>query len=765
MKKLFLHITMLIAMCLLAPSCSVDKYIPEGSYLLDRVSVTCDDEELMKTYLLNDYATQNTNTKWFGARVPLRIYCLSGQDTTKSRTRLLRRIGEAPVLYDSLTSSKIVGDMKKVLGNAGYMKAEVSQVKDVRGKKMALEYHISPNERYTLRNVDRLVDDEGLRHFVCVEDTANSLVKEDYPLDVNMLNGERNRIANYLRNNGYYKFTKDNVKFSADTAANSTEVDLTIIVKKHQENGRVKASEHKKYTIGDVHFLTDVVSGKGNIDTLKYRGFYFLSQNGNVKFRKKLLASHSLIRTGDLYNEQKFKRTYNNYTRLGAVAYSSVQFNERPGEDILDCDITINHAKENSFGVDVEATNSAGDLGAALSTSFQNRNLFNGSESFLFKIRGAYEAITGLEGYEGNNYVEFGAEARLGFPAFLFPYVKREWGMLHNASSEISLQYNLQNRPEFQRRVLSAAWRYKWSSRDAHIQHKFDLLEVSYVYMPWISRTFKEQYLDSLGKTNAILKYNYENQLITKLGYTYTYNSLGAREQTYGKNAYTVKFNIETSGNVLYGISNMAGAKKNDMGQYEFCGIGYAQYVRGDLDLAKSIKIDKNNSVAFHGAFGVAYPYGNSKQLPFEKRYFAGGANSVRGWSVRSLGPGKYNGKDKGINFLNQSGDIKIDLSMEFRAKLFWKFSGAAFVDAGNIWTIRDYEDQPGGAFRIDKFYDQIAVAYGIGLRMDANFFIVRFDGGMKAVNPMYSGKEHYPIFHPVFSRDFAFHFAVGLPF
>lgn len=765
MKRLLIHIISLAIICVAAVSCSVDRYIPDGRYLLDEVSVTCDDEELMKTYMLGSYATQNTNTKWFGARVPLRVYCLSGQDTTKRRTRLLRKIGEAPVLYDSLTSAKIVADMRKVMSNAGYMRSEVSQVKTVAGRKMSLEYHIIPNERYTLRDVEREVEDDGLKDFICTEDTANSLIKPGFPLDVNSLNGERNRIANYLRNNGYYKFTKDNVKFSADTAANSTVVDLTIRVKKHQENGRVQASEHKRFTIGDVNFLTDVVPGRGDVDTVSYRGFRFLSQRGNVHFRKKLLTSHSLIRSGELYNEQNFKRTYNNYTRLGAVAYSSIQFKERQGEDVLDCDITINHAKPNSLGVDVEATNSAGDLGAAISTSFLNRNLFNGSESFLFKVRGAYEAITGLEGYEGNNYVEFGAEARLGFPAFLLPYVKREWGMMHNASSEISLQYNLQNRPEFQRRVLSAAWRYKWSSRNQRVQHKFDLLEVSYVYMPWISRTFKEQYLDSLGKTNAILKYNYENQLITKLGYTYTYNSLGVREQTYNKNAYTVKFNIESSGNVLYGFSNMTGAKKNGNGQYEFCGIGFAQYVRGDLDLTKSIKIDKNNSVAFHGAFGVAYPYGNTKQLPFEKRYFAGGANSVRGWSVRSLGPGSYNGKDKGINFLNQSGDIKIDLSMEFRAKLFWKFSGAAFVDAGNIWTIHDYEDQPGGVFRFDKFYDQIAVAYGIGLRMDANFFIVRFDGGMKAVNPMYTGREHYPIIHPDFGRDFAFHFAVGLPF
>ena len=167
--------------------------------------------------------------------------------------------------------------------------------------------------------------------------------------------------------------------------------------------------------------------------------------------------------------------------------------------------------------------------------------------------------------------------------------------------------------------------------------------------------------------------------------------------------------------------------------------------------------------MAFHAGFGIAVPYGNAKTIPFEKQYFSGGANSVRGWSVRDLGPGSFPGDG---NFLNQSGDIKLDASIEYRSKLFWKFQGAAFIDAGNIWTIRDYANQPGGVFKFNEFYKQIAVAYGLGLRLDLDFFVLRFDGGMKAINPAYkNGKERWPIIHPKFSRDFAFHFAVGYPF
>ena len=189
--------------------------------------------------------------------------------------------------------------------------------------------------------------------------------------------------------------------------------------------------------------------------------------------------------------------------------------------------------------------------------------------------------------------------------------------------------------------------------------------------------------------------------------------------------------------------------------------IPFAQYVKGDVDFAKNIVIDNRNSLAFHIGGGIAIPYGNASVIPLEKRYFSGGANSVRGWSVRTLGPGTFPGDN---NFLNQTGDIKLDASIEYRTRLFWKLKGAAFIDAGNIWTLRDYKDQPGGQFKFKSFYKQIAMSYGLGLRLDLDFFVLRFDGGMKAINPA-EGSKRYPIFSPNFKRDFAFHFAVGYPF
>lgn len=361
-----------------------------------------------------------------------------------------------------------------------------------------------------------------------------------------------------------------------------------------------------------------------------------------------------------------------------------------------------------------------------------------------------------MEGYANENFEEYGAEARLLFPRFIAPFLSRKFRRRVTATSEVSISYNLQNRPEYHRRVLSAAWRYKWNDANHHDKYQIDLLDLNYVSMPWISERFRTDYLENATSRNAILRYNYENLFIMKFGLGYSYNN----------GRYAIKAYAETAGNLLNLSSHVLGASRNDLGVYQLFNIAFAQYAKADFEYTKNWKIDYNNTLVFHFGLGVAYPYGNSTILPFEKRYFSGGANSVRGWNVRGLGPGRYVERDGNINFINQTGDMKIDLNIEYRTHLFWKFNGALFVDAGNIWTLREYPEQQGGMFRFDHFVKDMAVSYGMGLRFNFDYFILRFDFGMKAVNPVYTTKkEHYPIINPKLSRDLTFHFAVGLPF
>jgi hypothetical protein len=416
----------------------------------------------------------------------------------------------------------------------------------------------------------------------------------------------------------------------------------------------------------------------------------------------------------------------------------------------------------------LDGTNTAGDLGVAANFMYQNRNVFHGSEIFSLKFRTAFEAIRGLKGYADQNYFEYSIEGGLQFPDFIFPFVSHDFRRRSRANTEFNLMYASQNRPEFHRRVLTAAWKYRWNSKERNSQHRFDLLDINYVFMPWISDTFYKTYIENPESRNAIIAYNYKNLLIVKIGYQYQYSSAGLATPMgiYGKDAYTYRIAVETAGNALHGICNLAGTKKNSDGQRTLFNIAYAQYAKFDFDISKSIRFSDRASLAMRFALGVAYPYGNSDVLPYEKRYFGGGANSVRGWSVRSLGPGSFVGNDGNIDFINQTGDVKLDMSVEMRMRLFWKFDGALFVDAGNIWTLRDYKEQPGGQFRWDTCWEQIAVSYGLGLRLNLNYFLLRLDAGMKAINPAYQDtRRHYPIIYPNFKRDFALHFAVGLPF
>jgi outer membrane protein assembly factor BamA len=497
-------------------------------------------------------------------------------------------------------------------------------------------------------------------------------------------------------------------------------------------------------------------------DSIFYKGYSIFFKD-KLYLRPKVLTDNIGIQPDTPYREQDVQRTYAYFGRLSALKHANIRFTETADTTQLNCSVMLSRSKHLSVAAELEGTNSVGDFGAAAVLSFQHRNLFRGSESFLLKFRGAYEAISGLQqGYKNDNYTEYGIETSINFPVFLFPFLSSETKRRIRATTEFGVQYNNQLRPEFSRTVASASWSYKWT-RQRQAQHRIDLIDINYLYMPWKSEQFIKDYLTD--SQNYVMEYNYKNRLIVRIGYTYNYNSSWKTlDNAVAADSYSIRMNFESAGNVLSLISNLAHLPKNKDGEYSVLNIPFAQYVKADFDFAKNRVLAPRNILAFHFAAGVAIPYGNAKMIPFEKQYFSGGANSVRGWSVRGLGPGSYSGSEG--KYLNQFGEIKLDANVEYRNKLFWKFQGAIFIDAGNIWTTREYINQPGGAFKFNSFYKQIAVSYGLGLRFDFDFFVIRLDGGMKAINPVYDvGKDRYPIVYPAFKRDFVLHFAVGYPF
>lgn len=770
MKKGILY-TILLYLALSLASCSATKFVPDGSYLLDEVKIHTDNKEI-KPSDMRLYVRQNPNSKWFSTiKTQLYVYNWSGRDSTKWFNRFLRKIGDAPVIYNESDAIRSQEEIAKAVQNLGYMGASVKRTTKTKKKKLKLFYEITSGKPYIVRTLKYDISDKKIAEYLR-NDSTQSMLREGILFDVNVLDAERQRITDYLLCNGYYKFNKDYITYTADTARNTHQVDLTLHLLPYKTYVGDTPKEHFQYKINKINFITDydvlqssALSSIEINDSLHYNGFPIYYKD-KLYLRPKVLVDNLRFASGDLYDERNVQKTYTYFGRLSALKYTNIRFFETQNGDStqLNCYVMLTKSKHKSISFELEGTNSAGDLGAAASVSFQHRNLFRGSETFMVKFRGAYEAISGLQpGYKNHNYTEYGVETSINFPNFLFPFLTSDFKRRIKATTEFGLQYNYQLRPEFSRTIASASWSYKWIQKQK-IQHRIDLLDISYLYLPWISSQFQEDYINK-DKDNYILKYNYENRLIVRMGYNYSYNSAGGTlvNNTITTNSYSIRAGFESAGNILYGISKMINMRKNKDGEYAILGIPYAQYLKGDFDFAKNIIIDHRNSLAFHAGIGIAVPYGNAKVVPFEKRYFSGGANSVRGWSVRNLGPGSFAGDG---NFMNQSGDIKLDASIEYRTRLFWKFRGAAFIDAGNIWTIREYENQPGGVFEFDKFYKQIAVAYGLGLRLDLDFFVLRFDGGMKAINPKYKkAKERYPIIHPRFSRDFAFHFAVGYPF
>lgn len=718
-------------------SCSSTKYVTDGNYLLDNVNVEVEGKYMdINMDMMRARVRQNGNSRWFSTlKIPLYVYSLSGRDTTKWINRLLRSIGEPPVIYDSVHTVASRSDLRTELNNIGYLGATIDIETKKKKKKLDVIYKIHPGKSYFINNVSYIIKDSVIEKLL-YNDSTNKILFPNTKFSVKTLDDERKRITNILNDNGYYKFNKDYITFIADTAYRSNLIDLELYIHPYK-GANDEDTLHPRFKIRSISYAVE-------------------GPDGNIsKLRNSVLKNNTEIRTGEYFSSSDLQKTYNHFGRLQAVKYTNVSFAENKDSSLLDCFIHINMNKPRTISFQPEGTNTAGDLGAAVSMTYQNRNLFHGSEILSVELRGAFEAIRGLEGYANDNYEEYSIKTGLMFPRFIAPFLSNSFLRNNTATSEISFLYDLQNRPEYHRRVFSVSWKYNWSNADQRNKYKLDLIDLNYIFMPWISDKFRQDYLEDENSRNAILRYNYEDLFIMRMGFGYTYNN----------GVYAIKANIETAGNVLNASARLLKFTRNGQGQYELFNIAFAQYVKGDFDYTRNIKFDYNNSLVWHFGLGIAYPYGNSNILPFEKRYFSGGANSVRGWTVRGLGPGKYVGRDGNIDFINQTGDLKLDIDMEYRAHLFWKLNGALFIDAGNIWTLRNYEDQPRGQFHFKDFIQQLAVSYGLGFRFNFDYFILRFDFGMKAINPVYEGKEHYPIISPRLKRDLAFHFAVGLPF
>ena len=749
---------------LLLTACATTRHVGDNELLLDHMRIEICDSSGIHANELNNYVRQKPNPRTLGiAPMRLHTYSLSGSDSTKWYNRWLRNLGEPPVIYSEHLTEVSRRQLTLALVNRGYMDARV-EVDTVipKSKKIDVVYRVTPGTPHRIASVAKSYSDPVVGAIIDA-DTLESFVRPGSALDRNLLDSERARIASKMQSLGYYAFVKDLITFRADTVKGDKSVKLTM---------NIAGDEHHQYMVQRVIFqpayspeITPEQAAR--LDTVPFGDIYVITDpDGDWKYiSQKNLAEVNRITPNSPYNSREINNTYEALGRLGIIRSSSIHL-EPTGKYTMDAIVRLTRNPLQGISVELEGTNSEGDLGAGVGITYQHRNIFHGSELLTVKGRGSYESISGnLEGLINNHYTEGAAEVALTFPKFMAPFLSKNYRRNILASTEFSISGNYQERPEYTRVIAGAGWRYKWNNRRNNNRRIFDLVDINYVFLPRSTINF----LEEIGAGNPLLRYSYEDHFIMRMGYSVFLTNKTATAPIPGVTAtrqnliWTFRGSTEIAGNLLYGISKAIGQQKSD-GAYKIFGTAYSQYAKAEADYMVAKRLSERLTLAFHAGGGVAVPYGNSSMVPFEKRFYSGGANSVRGWGVRTLGPGRYDARNTVSNFIRQCGDIRLDLSAELRVKLFWVLEGAAFIDAGNVWTIRNYETQPGGQFKFNTFYKELGWAYGLGLRMDFTYFILRFDLGMKAYNPAMN-QESWPLIHPNWKRDATFHFAVGYPF
>ena len=735
-------------MCALT-ACNVTKFVPQGQYLLNDVKVIVEDTKDVPPADLMKYVQQKQNTEILGFwKLQLGIYNTASKDSTKWTSRNARKLGEAPVVFSAPMADASCLQLKRAMNNKGYFQARVDTTMQVKMRKVNMRYHVTANKPYMLRHYLVDVFHDELRSVA--QNQRHCLIRNGMQFDADLLNQERQRVASAMRRRGYFYFDQEMLQFEADS--NRLQGNIDVRMHLHETVQKLSVDEldkiFRRYKIAHVSFHIDYDPSRVPDNKKMYASSqdgYIFTWVGKKLLREKMLIRNCPIQPGDRYNENLVERTYARLNQLSPVKYVDISF-EQISADELDCHIVLSRGKLNSVTVEVEGTYSAGDWGVAAGAGYVNRNLFRGAEELSVNGRGSYEWRQ-----NGGRAIEAKASAELKFPSAV----------------AIDLGYNFQNRPdEYTRSIFNAGLQYSLKQPRFGLNHQFRFVDISYVYLPWISEAFRDQFLQP---TN-ILKYSYENHFIVGLGYSGNYTSFRARQPH--RSYWNINYNVETAGNLLRALAKPLHFNiDEESGNYELLNTQFAQFAKADLSVTYNQVITPQHRLVFHADMGVAVPYGNSQTIPFEKRYFAGGANSVRGWAARTLGPGGYRGNGKLIDFNNQSGDVRLNLNVEYRAKVWSIFELAAFVDAGNIWTIFDYEAQPYGVFQFSEFYKQIALAYGVGVRLDLSFFIFRVDFGVKLYDPsrLYgnlAGTQWRTVGNGLnWREDMSLHFAIGYPF
>ena len=640
----------------------------------------------------------------------------------------IRRPGTPLVIHDDRQVQTSADNIANHLEYIGYYGSKVTSEVEYQGKKAYVTYFVTPGKRYTIRSIDfELPEDEEFRQEF-ETDKPRITIKEGQYLSESALEAETVRSAEFFRNRGYYGFDKSFYFCEADTLSHDGTAALTMAIRDYSRNGSPdEAKPHRKFTIGNV--------------TLSYPK--------EVPIRTYVLEELNVLRPGMPYSERAVNATYSRLSNLSV--FNSVNVTMNPVSDnVVDCDINLLNGGVQGFKANLEASvNSTGLFGISPQLNYFHKNFFHGGELLNLGLKGNFQFKT----KDKIRSTEFSVSSSLripkliGLPNSLF----RGPNLPH---TDLTLGFSYQDRPEYKRTMITTSFGYT-GNLGRNFFYQFFPFQANIVRLFSVSESFAERLVSDLFLLNAYSDH-FDMGMGGMLYYTTDPTPIPKRTYTYGR------LSFDLAGNVL-SLFNSA-MPTNQIGQHTIWQIPYAQYVRGELQLGQTIRFGggDNQAVAFRFLVGAGYGYGNSTTVPFEKQFYAGGANSMRGWQARALGPGRVQPWTEYFLIPSQTGDFKLEANVEYRFPIVWKLEGALFADAGNVWNLRLADYMEGSNFS----FDTIAADWGLGLRVNLDFILVRIDLGAKIYEPCRPAGEGLIGPDQWFkSGNFALHFGVGYPF
>lgn len=681
-------------------SCTTTKHVPKNKHLLIRNNIILNEEKI-NDFEIKKIIKQKPNKKIIGKLITfhLGIYNLTDSLKNNSINKYLRKIGEKPVILDQKLTTKSKLQIERYLKNKGYFNNTVDTNTIYLNKKAIVNYNINLGKNYTIKNI-------VYPNFDIPNIEKKSEIKKGDPLNIELLNREAKRIVTIFQNNGYYNFNEKSLVYLADTVKTDS---VTLIFQ--VDSSLTNANE--KYYLDKISILIDsdtlILNENNYLDSLKNK----------TEIKLKALKRAINIKPGQLFSLKKTNQTRNNLSNLKIFKSINIYFSESENKNSLDCIIDLKKQKKMYYRIEAEGTNSSGNYGTSLNLKFGNKNIFKGAENFNFKFKGALETRTNLNSNNSFfNIWELGGETSLKIPRLISPILISN---IKSPNTNFKLSFMKQQRPDFTRSIFKTTlFGYNFNS-NKNFSHYFNLIEFSYVKMFNESSDFQEEYL-----SNQLLQNQYSNHLITGSSYTMIYNNQQFRKL---KNYSFIKAKLEMSGLSIDLIANIMNFNRDEFGNYTLFQNRYTQYLTGEIDLRRYLVFNKESILVLRTYFGIGFPYGNSEQIPAQKQFFGGGTNGVRAWNPFSLGPGSFEGNENSINYF--LGDIKFESNIEYRFPMFnigsYKMKGAIFCDSGNIWNLKERENQPGSKFETN-FISEIAIGLGFGLRYDVNLLILRID-------------------------------------